>query len=62
MLLCIDSLHIDPENLQRSNSLGRIINIYASDEANMPQVIGIARQIKEKWSRMIFGIQTGYDE
>ena len=60
ILQCLDNLQIEPEYLINAKKLGRIIKIYANDKAKMPQVAGLAKQIMDKWSRMVFGISTTY--
>lgn len=60
ILLCVDSLHIEPVDLQRSKNLPKIIRAYANGKANMPQVQGLAKSIVDKWSRAVFGISTSY--
>lgn len=61
ILHCIDTLPIHPDNLIESRNLGRIVKHYASGKAGIPQVQGMAKSIMDKWSRMVFGINTSYE-
>jgi hypothetical protein len=41
--------------------LGKLIRWYADGLDNMAQVKGIAKQIHDRWSRMLYDINTKYD-
>ncbi len=60
MLNCIDSLNILTDHLEGTH-LGKVIQYYAEDAANMPKVKRLAKSILDKWSRMIYKINTSYD-
>ena len=60
MLSLLDNLQIESEYLLAAKRLGRVVKIYANDRANMPQVASLAKNIMDKWSRMVFGISTTY--
>ena len=60
MLQCIDSLSVETIQLEESN-LGKIIQYYAEGFANIPSVRPLAKQIMDKWSRIIYKINRQYD-
>ena len=60
ILACLDNLQIEPEYLRGAKKLGRSVKAYASEKANMPQVVGMAKKLVDKWSRMVYGICTTY--
>ncbi len=60
VLNCIDSLQMDTDYLEGTN-LGQVVQYYAEGIAKMPQVKKLAMQILDKWSRIIYKINTQYD-
>lgn len=56
ILTCLDHLQIEPEYLRSAKKLGRAVKAYATEKANMPQVISMAKKLVDKWSRMVYGI------
>lgn len=51
ILLCIESLEIDQKELDNTHLLKRVVKFYASGEARVPQVQGVAKKIVDKWQR-----------
>lgn len=62
ILQLIDGLQIDAEFLASSKNLGRIVKVYANNQANQPKEVSLAKSIMDKWGRMVFGISTTYKE
>lgn len=60
ILTCLDNLQIQPEYLKSAKNLGRAVKAYTSEKAGIPKVMGIAKKLVDKWSRMIMRIQTTY--
>lgn len=60
VLNCIDSLQISPDDLEETN-LEEIVQYYAKGITKMPTVKRLAKQILDKWNRMIFKIRVSYD-
>jgi hypothetical protein len=60
ILSTIDLLNIGPDELQTDKNLGRIVKLYSKNQANMPQVVALAKKIVDRWSRLVFGIKTTY--
>ena len=51
----IDARHLD------CNELGKIIRYYSEGLPHMDAVKGLAKQIHDRWCRMLYEIKTGYD-
>ena len=62
ILQLVDGLQIDAEFLASSKNLGRIVKVYANNQANQPKEVSLAKSIMDKWGRMVFGISTTYKE
>ena len=62
ILQLVDGLQIDAEFLASSKNLGRIVKVYANNQANQPKEVALAKSIMDKWGRMVFGISTTYKE
>lgn len=60
VLHCIDSLQVETHHLEDSR-LGQVVQYYAEGLANMPAVKPLAKAITDKWSRIIYSINTKYD-
>lgn len=60
VLQCIDSLQVDTNDLEDSR-LGQVVQYYAEGLANMPAMRPLAKSITDKWSRIIYQINTKYD-
>lgn len=54
ILMTINSLQIDSDNLQRSKNLGFIVKQYALGCTGNLSLQVLAKQIVDKWSRMVF--------
>jgi hypothetical protein len=60
LLQCIDGMQIDARHLD-CNELGKIIRYYSEGLPHMDVVKGLAKQIHDRWCRMLYEIKTGYD-
>lgn len=61
ILHCIEVLPIHPDNLQECRNLGRIVKTFANGRGVTSEVSAMAKNIMDRWSRMVFGIHTGYE-
>ena len=62
ILNTVNALPIEPEDLQNSPNLKHIVKLYSTGETGMKKVQTLARQIYDKWSRLMNNINTRYDE
>lgn len=62
VLVTINALQINPDNLQDSTNLGRIVKVYANGQSGIQAVQALAKTIVDKWNRMVFKINTSYGD
>lgn len=61
ILLTINQLQIDSDNLDRSKNLAYIVKQYSKGCTGNQSIQLLAKSIMDKWSRILFNINTTYD-